>query len=187
MPVLMQCARPYTLRTKAGHTIRFEPGKPVQVPDNIVAQALAVNILPVDGAAITDTDADQPVQRASITGVLRDALALKIIDDMVKENDSEQFDAGGRPKTNFINQAAGLDLAATERNVYWDKYRTLKSSNEDLPAHKALAPVLEIQYLSTPKDIAEYADGIGVSDAMLKGRSLRQQKQVLLNAVIRGA
>lgn len=187
MPVLMQCARPYTLRTKAGHTIRFEPDKPVQVPDNIVAEALAVNILPVEGAALTDTDADAPVQRTNISGVLRDALALKVIDDMVKENDPEQFDAGGRPKTNVINQAAGLDLSASERNVYWDKYRTIKSAGEDLPTHKALAPVLEIQYLSTPKDIAGYAEGVGVTDAALRGRSIRAQKQVLLNAVIRGA
>lgn len=187
MSVLMKCTRAYTLRTKAGHTIRFEPDKPVLVPDAVVAEALAVNILPVDSQALDVHDSEAPIPRTSITGILRDALALKVIDDMVRENDAAQFDAGGRPKTHEINQAAPLDLSAAERSAYWDKYRTLKSSGEELPTHKALPTVMEIQYLSTPKEIAEYADALGVKDGALQGHSIRAQKQILLGAAVRGA
>lgn len=185
MPVLMTCARHYTLRTKAGHCIRFQPNEPVLVPDSVVSQALAVNILPVDGqdASVADGNGVIP-QKVVITGLLRDALALHSIDDLVKMNDVEQFDGGGRPKVAAINASTGLSLSANDRNTYWDKYRTLKSDGEQLPTHKALATVLEIQALNTPSGVKEYADALGVNQDVIVGHPIAVQKQVLLKAAV---
>lgn len=187
MPVLMTCARHYTLRTKAGHCIRFKPNEPVSVPDNIVSEALAVNIIPVDSESIGAPDDGAPVQKVTIAGPLRDALALRCIDDLVKMNDVEQFDGGGRPKVASINQSTGLTLSASDRNDYWDKYRKIKSEGEELPRHKALETVLEIQSLNTPSGVREYAEALGVSAETILGHSIAVQKQALLKAAVAGA
>lgn|GEM_PF-6910207 len=185
MSVLMTCARHYTLRTKAGHCIRFQPNVPTSVPDSIVSEALAVNILPVDGQETQVADGSGTVpQKVVVSGILRDALALHCIDDIVKMNDVEQFDGGGRPKVAAINNATGLSLTANERNKYWEKYRTLKSEGEELPTHKALATVLEIQSINTPTGIKEYADALGVPQDNVLGHPIAVQKQVLLKAAV---
>lgn len=187
MSVKMVCARHYTLRTTSGHVIRFEPNKPIDVPDSVVSEAMAVNILPVEGQELTQGASDAVVKHVSITGVLRDTLALRAMEEMARDNDPEDFDAGGRPKVNNVNQRAGLSLSASERNTYWDKYRAMKSNGEDLPNHKAAATVMEIQYLSTPKDMREYAQALGVEDEAFLGHSMHAQKQLLLAAAVKGA
>lgn len=185
MPVLMTCARHYTLRTKAGHCIRFKPNEPVSVPDSVVSEALAVNILPLDGQDASAADGSGTIpQKVVVTGLLRDALALHSIDDLVKMNDVEQFDGGGRPKVAAINSATGLTLTADERNKYWDKYRQIKSDGEHLPTHKALATVLEIQALNTPSSVKEYAEALGVKQDTIVGHPIAVQKQVLLKAAV---
>lgn len=185
MPVLMTCARHYTLRTKAGHCIHFNPDEPKMVPDTVVSEALAVNILPVDGQDTQTQDTSGTVpQKVVVSGLLRDALALHCIDDIVKMNDVEQFDGGGRPKVIAINNATGLNLTANERNTYWDRYRTLKSDSEELPNHKALATVLEIQSINTPKGVKEYAEALGVPRDNILGHPIAVQKQVLLRAAV---
>lgn len=187
MSVLMTCARHYTLRTKAGHCLRFKPNEPVAVPDSVVSEALALNIIPVDGSDVRTADDAAPLQKVVIAGLLRDALALHCIDDLVKMNDVEQFDGGGRPKVAVINQATGLSLSAADRNDYWDKYRTIKSEGEELPKHKALATVLEIQALNTPSHLKEYAEALGVNEDAILGHPIAVQKQVLLKAAVAGA
>jgi hypothetical protein len=184
----MVCPRHYTLRTKSGHVIKFEPGVPRDVPDIVVHEALAVNILPVSGA-LDDTESDHTnhMTRTTIAGPLRDALALRVIADLARENDSSHFDGGGRPKTNIINERSGLALTAKERVDYWDKYRNLNADGEELPTHKALDAVLEIQYLTTPKDTRDYAVAVGVPDKAIVGRSVREQKEILLAAVLKAA
>jgi len=188
MPVLMKCSRHFTLRTKQGHCIRFTPDTPVSVPDEVVSEAMGFNILPLDGQdGMVNEANDASPQKVVVTGILRDALALRCIDDIVKMNDVEQFDGGGRPKVAAINAATGLSLTSSERNTYWDRYRQIKSEGEQLPAHKALATVLEVQSLNTPSGVKEYAEALGVAPDAILGRSLAAQKQTLLNAAIKSA
>lgn len=186
MSTLMTCPRHYTLRTRTGHVIKFEPDVPTFVPDSVVHEALAVNILPVEGAVTPDfEDSATAPPRVDIGGLLRDALVLRAIDELVRENDSNNFDAGGRPKVATINALSGLALNANERAKYWDQYREMKSTGQTLPTHKALETVMEIQHLNTPKEVAEYAEALGVAESALKGHPLREQKQTLLAAAIK--
>lgn len=184
MPTLMTCPRHYTLRTTSGHVIRFEPDTPTMVPDAVVSEAMAVNILPVDDLPAAPA-ADGAPAKVNLGGPLRDALALRAIDELARANDPHDFDAGGRPKVATLNDRTGLSLSASERATYWDRYRTLKSAGEELPTHKALETVLEIQALSTPSGVAEYAAALDVSEDAIKGRPLREQKQLLLAAALK--
>jgi len=186
MPTMMIAPRNYTLRTKTGHVIRFEGGKPKLVPDNLVSAALAVNILPVANADVPDGDTSAGgVQRVQISGILRDAILMRTIHDLVRENDTENFDGGGRPKVNIINDRCGLSISAKERSEAWDKYRELTMNGEDLPTHKAMDTVLTVQALTLPHDIKEYATLLEVPEKALMGLSLREQKQVLLAAAVK--
>lgn len=186
MPVSMVAPRNYTLRTKTGHVIKFTAGQPTLVPDLVVSEALAVNILPVENSdvAIPD-DSARGVQRVVINGTLRTALILHTIHDMVRENDSENFDGGGRPKVHVMSGRCGLDVNARERSELWDKYRELIANGEDLPTHKAMDTVLAVQALTKPGDMKEYAQLLDVPEARLLGLSLREQKQVLLAQAIK--
>lgn len=184
MPIAMIAPRNYTLRTKSGHVIKFDANVAKLIPDSIVAEALAVNILPVENSDLVNDDVDgaRAVQKVTIGGTLRQALVLHAIDDLVRENDSTNFDGGGRPKTTVINARCGLDLSAKERSDGWDKYREIKANAEDLPNHPALDTVLAVQALNTPRDMKEYAVLLDVPETKLAGLSLREQKQLLLAA-----
>ena len=186
MPTMMKAPRNYTLRTKTGHVIRFEGGVPKSVPDNLVSAALAVNILPINNDEVPDGDTNAGgVQRVTISGILRDALLLRTIHDLVRENETDNFDGGGRPKVNVINDRCGLGISAKERSEAWDKYRELIANGEDLPTHKAMDTVLTVQALTMPHDIKEYATLLDVPEKTLTGLSLREQKQVLLAAAVK--
>lgn len=186
MPLNMIAPRNYTLRTKSGHVIRFLAGTPKLVPDDIVSEALAVNILPVENSELTAVDnSAQGVQRVNINGTLRTALLIHAIHDVVRENDSENFDGGGRPKVHVIAARSGVDVSSRERSEMWDKYRELIASAEDLPTHKALDTVLAVQSLNTPSDMKEYAQLLEIPESKLNGLSLREQKQLLLAQAIK--
>jgi hypothetical protein len=183
MSLEMVAPRNYTLRTKSGHTIKFLADQPKLVPDDIVQEALAVNILPTDNKALTTRDDSAAgVQKVQIGGLLRSALVIRAIADIARENDAANFDGGGRPKTNVLNDRCGLGLSAKERSDYWDQYRQLKANGEDLPTHKSLDMVLAVQSLNTPSDFKEYAALLEVPSEKLAGLSLREQKQILLAA-----
>ena len=186
MSLEMIAPRNYTLRTKSGHTVKFLGGVAKMVPDDIVSEALAVNILPVEGATIRDNDAAGGIQKVQITGLLRQALILRAIDDIFRENDVENFDAGSRPKTNVINERSGLGITAKERTDALEQYKMCKANQEELPKHKALDTVLAVQSLNTPSDMKEYATLLEIPQEKLTGLSLREQKQVLLAKAVKG-
>lgn len=185
---MMTCPRKYLLRTTSGHLIRFEPGVPKFVPDIVYNEALAVNILPTEGALESQDDAaDMRPVRVEIVGQLRDALVLKAIEDLVVRNDTKDWDGGGRPKIPAINDITGLALNATERETFWEKYKELKANGEELPVHKHQATVLDIQYIRSAKEVAEYAVLLGVDEKLFKGRPLKDQKLVLISAAMKQA
>lgn len=186
MPIEMIAPRNYTLRTKLGHTIRFEAGKGKLVPDAAVSEALAVNILPVENSDLNTADmSGVGVQQVVIGGPLREALLITTIADLVKENNGENFDGGGRPKVAVLNQRTGLSLSAKERADGWDKFRELTNAGEDMPTHKAMETVLALQTISSPSDFKEYAKLLHVPDSKMLGLSAREQKQLLLAAAIK--
>ena len=186
MPIEMIAPRNYTLRTKLGHTIKFLAGQGKLVPDSAVSEALAVNILPVENSDLNTADlSGAGVQQVQIGGLLRVALVVNAIADLVKENNVENFDGGGRPKVAVMNQMTGLSLSAKERSEGWDRFRELKNSGEDMPTHKAMDTVIALQRLNTPNEFKEYAELLDVPESKLLGLNAREQKQLLLAAAIK--
>lgn len=187
--IQMVCPRHYTLRSKTGHVLRFEPNVPRPVPEDVVQEAMALNILPVDrndvpDPVLADGLRQKGVVQVQVSALVRDALVYRVLDLIATENDVVNFDGGGRPKTSIIADRVGLALTAAERNTYWDKYRQIKASGEDLPKHKCVDAILEVQYLSTPKQLIEYGALYNVPLTSLEGRTLKEQKTMIVGAIL---
>lgn len=184
MPIMMVSPRDYTLRSLTGYVIFYPANQPTHTPDEVVSEAMAVNILPVE-----KYDREMPAPRGAlkesrVTGTLRDALILNAIEELVKENDVSNFNAGGSPKLAALNGATGLRLSGPESSKYWTRYREIKGTNSPLPQHPRMESVLELQRLTTRKQLLEYASEIGFPESEVSRRPLKEAKEALMQATI---
>src|SRR5690606_17301070 len=158
-----------------GHILYFEADVPRPVPDCCVEEALAVNIIPCDGGFAPEAEETAPrvMRSAVMSPELREAPLLNAIDELYREAEVENFDAGQRPKTNAIIERSGLELTASERTKLWDKYRDLKAENADLPRPKNFELVADVQRLTTKRDLLMAAADLGVPEKLVKGATLK--------------
>lgn len=184
---LMICQRDYTLRTVSGHVIRFEAGKPKDVPFEVVDAALAVNIIPASGGHAERLEEAHvgPTRIAAMSVEMREAILLHTIHELVRDGEVASFDAGGKPKTAVVRDRCGLELTATERSKLWDKYRDLMASNSDLPAPKNVDLVLEVQATNSHKQLVEYLELFGISPDSVKGWTLKEIKGAAVVAAMK--
>ncbi len=186
MPTFMVSPRDYTLRTTTGHVIHFKADEPTLVPDVVVNDALAVNILPTEGRVQRgESGAYGPSSgAAAITGTLKDALILSTIEQLAKENDSHNFNAGGQPKLGVVNTMTGIRISGGELTKYWDRYREIKSTNSPMPRHPQLDRVQDLQTLTTRKQLLEYASEIDFPASEVNRVSVKDAKEKLLQATL---
>lgn len=184
MSIKMVSPRDFTLRTTRGHVIRFKANEPVTVADDVVSQALAVNIMPVEGGVEFDSPAGQRVSHKTMPGTLRDAVILRTIQELVKDNDATNFNAGGQPKLSVVNAATGVHLSGSELSKYWERYRELIGTNSPFPTHPKLENVVELQTLTTRKQLQEYAEENGIDVDLIKGKSTKAAKELLMAATV---
>lgn len=184
MTTLMVCPRNYVLRTLSGKAIQFKAGEPTHVPDDLYADALAVNILPFKGEGI-DTDPSAPGSaRVLVTGPLRDALIYAAIREIAERNFSEDFDGGGMPKSDPIRVLSGVQLGKAELSKYWSNYREILGSNSEFPTHPNTEIVQELNGLQTRKQLEGFAKDYDLPYETLKGLSNTELKAALLTMVI---
>jgi hypothetical protein len=186
MSVEVVCQRHYTLRLKNGHCISFKPNKPKNIPDDAVSEAMAVNIVPTQ---MYRDETPEPGSGKSVKinmpQALREALIFQVISDLVDENNHEDFDGGGAPKLAKIVERTGLTMVNKERVDYWGRFRECKATNSELPKHKLTDIVLEVQYLSTPKDTRDYAASLDIPESDIIGRPVSQQKKIILSHILK--
>lgn len=182
--LMMVCPRNYTLRTTTGHVIEFKANVAKRVPDNCVELALAVNILPASKDATLpahrDTSALGFTKVRAMPQLLREAIVMRCIDELVREGAKESFSGGGRPKVNVVRDRVGIDVTAGEMEKAWNRYRELIGANEDLPTHRNLDLVYDIQQTSSPKALREYAELLELTPAEIQGLSVSELKSALV-------
>lgn len=182
---MMVCPRNYTLRTTTGHVISFKAGVPTYVPPSIAHEAMAVNILPVDGNHLPSSDTAAPgYGKAAITGAMREALILHMIHQLVQENETASFTGGGRPKASVLGDRLNFTVPSTELNLAWDRYRDLTSAGESLPEPKNMRLVMDAAALRTTRDITDFASLLGVPEDAYRGETLANQKAIMIGAAI---
>lgn len=186
MSTYMKCARNYTLRSLTGHMLHFRADEPVLVPDALIEEALAVNIIPCNGYAPEAEEAAPKLLRsAELSTEMREALLLHAIDEIYREANVQDFDGGQRPKAHAITERSGVEITATERTKLWDKYRDLKASNDELPRPRNFEFVADVQRLTTKRELLMAAADFGVPEEVTRGATLKEIKSAVLNAAIR--
>lgn len=119
---MMKLHRSFRLATLKGHSIRFEKEVPVFVPNEVVAEAVAIGAVAVDGAEIDVTPKEPPKPNAGPAEAQeRENQILDAINQIVVKNDREDFTAGGIPKDKAISALVGYRVAKSEVATVWLK------------------------------------------------------------------
>jgi hypothetical protein len=182
--MLFVANRNFTLRSKTGHMIRFEKDKPREVPLDVRREAMAVGIIPADGKANTVEDVDSALSVSMpMPNDLRTALIFYALDKMREENDNTKFDAAGRPKVDSVNAYfhGYLHINATDRTKFWDEYKALSGSGEDVPGHRDLRTFLDLAGMTSRDEAADYAKILGIDETVVESVSIRDARKILLN------
>lgn len=179
--------RNVTLRSKSGHMIAFKAGVPMDVPQPVRRECMAIGIIPVDGKPDTVENLEAEVSRsAAVPPGLREALIFFALDRVRDENETSKFDAAGRPKVDAINSYfhGFLNINATDRGRFWDEYRALTSQGEEIPTHKDMNAFLEIAGVTSRDEVADHGKALGVDPILLDTLSVRDARRVLMNALL---
>lgn len=181
----MICARNFTLRTTLGYVIVFEAGKATWVPPMAEQLALASNCVYADESnrPTGEGTAEKNVS-FTVDGLLRKTILLHTIDELIKENDTDNFSGGGAPKPGALSDRSGLKVSAQERTALYDEYRDILGRGEELPTHKHLATIREVQQLTTLPQMRNYAPNLGLSEERIAGMTAADAKQVLLAVAV---
>lgn len=118
--VKMVRGRDYNLRSLSGHSIRFKKNVPVDVPPEVVEEAMSIGAFPVDdddvdvGEEVTNTVVEPP------SGAEREELITAAMENMKIENNRSDFDANSKPNVKKLSARVGFEVSAQERNKLWD-------------------------------------------------------------------
>lgn len=179
--------RNVTLRSKTGHVIFFKAGEPRDVPVPVRREAMAIGIIPADGKPDTVENIETEASRVvAIPAALRDALIFFALERIREENETAKFDAAGRPKVDAVNAYfyGFLNINANDRSRYWDEYRALVGSGEEIPTDKNLTAFLEIAGVTSRDEVLDHGKTLGVKSEVLEALSVRDARRVLMNALL---
>jgi len=118
--------RKFVLRSLTGHTVAFEKGVPVFVPDAIIKEVIAI------GGERIDAKQDEGFEEAKKkledpTGDERKAQVFKVFDEILATNSREDFTAQGAPHIKAIKERVGFTVDNKERDLLWAEYRIKKA------------------------------------------------------------
>lgn len=168
-----------------GRTIEFLPGVPVEVHPTVQHEVMRHGIMPVDGDTTQVASEDVTYRPFTVKGDLRSAIVLRVIDMVKKANVTADFDAGGRPKTEKIEELAGFRVLAAERNKAWAAYQTLAAEESDLPTAPNLDRWFEAKDAETADEIAVLAKELGLPGD-LSDRSVKEGRKALMQTIAGG-
>lgn len=128
MPLEMVMHRNRVLRTLSGHTIAFEKGVAIAVPDLAIKECVQAGALPADGLELPETvideidGIDRKVLAVAPSGQEREKLIVSLFKAMQANQDNHRthFTAAGRPRSNFVSDALGFDVSAHEIEGLWN-------------------------------------------------------------------
>ena len=113
-----------------GKVIRFEKGIPRPVPPDLVREVVGFGAERVEGEQGEGFEDEERVKPQEPQGTERDELILAAIEELVTDNNSDDFGASNAPKAAAIARVSGLKVDAKERDRAWMLYQARKSAEE---------------------------------------------------------
>jgi hypothetical protein len=117
----MLMLRDYVLASTFGLSVRFQKGKPVHVPAELVAEAMEKGAVPADGLA---PEFEEPSIPSTPAGTERDALIMEAVRELADKNDSNDFGANGTPLVKAVERELGFDVDRAEVTAAWKQFRS---------------------------------------------------------------
>lgn len=127
MPLQMVMHRNRVVRTLSGHSIAFEKGVPITVPDLAVKECIQVGAIAVDGELPDEVHEDLGDEKKIVDipadPTERKNRILKLFKEMQKNQEGHRshFTAAGRPRSNYVSLTLGYDVAAQEIEDIWQE------------------------------------------------------------------
>jgi hypothetical protein len=121
--------RNYVLRTTKGHAVNFRKGKPTHVAPIIVADAVAIGAVPVDGAVDVLGEEEEVV--VPLTAAERKAKVFDAFRIMAGRAIREDFTASGVPNAKRLPALTDFEITSKERDAYWLEFRADVQSQKD--------------------------------------------------------
>lgn len=119
--------RNYILRTLFGHTLKFEKGVPVDVPQICVADVIAIGAIPVEG--MESVDPEEPAA-VILTPAQRKAALFAAFETMAKRGDRMDYTASGMPNAKRLPALCGFEVTLSERDIAWNEFKVLAQENK---------------------------------------------------------
>ena len=106
--------RNHVLSTLKGHSIKFEKGVPVRVPDAVIAEAVAIGATRVDGEQVdlSEPEGAKPVDPDKREPMIREAIAK-----IKARNERDEFTGTGAPKAKAVSDEVGFKVQQNEIGV----------------------------------------------------------------------
>ena len=122
--------RNYTLATIKGHVIRFEKGLPTYVPPIIVAEAVAIGAVAVDGE-VPDVLGPEAVVVSAPVGDERKAKLFEAFKALVARNGRNDFTGAGVPSQKAVDKLIGFETDTREILEAWAEYRVAQAEMDE--------------------------------------------------------
>jgi hypothetical protein len=125
--MLMTLHRDFVLSTLMGHSVRFEKGVPVDVPEVIIREAVAIGAVDAETAAPPNVIQDKTPDNAPADPLEREAQIYKAIKALVEKNDTDDFTAANAPKAAALSRDLGYTVERKEIGPLWQRYHDEKA------------------------------------------------------------
>ena len=184
-PVQMISLRTVTIRSTTGHTVHIEARVPTEVPGPIVAEAMALGVVPYDANEIPESMLADKTKHGVVDfhGNIRSSLLFLTIRAMVEKNDANDFSGSGMPKHETLAKMLGYPVTKKEATDAYREFQDLKSNDalDSFKIHEHAVPALEIMEAGTKARLIEIAKDTDYPDADgLKGLTMPKIRSALL-------
>lgn len=120
--------RDITVSGLSGHAIAFKKNIPVHVPPEMMEDVMAKGAIPAEGQEMPEVEEKKPVSVP--VGIRRKEVFFEEFGKMVDENNRNDFNAHGVPKSTVMKNNLGFHVDSIEVRDLWNEYKERKAQED---------------------------------------------------------
>jgi hypothetical protein len=177
MPMMISL-RSFRLASLTGHIYQVKANVPRMIADACVPEAMALGMVPVDGADAPFHD-DTSRARVEFEGDMRKSLVYMAIKAIAEANDVKEF-AGGTPKAEAVGNRLGITIGAKEVRAMYQLYTTAKSEGRTMELVPQAHMALRVIEATDRNDLVAVGKEMGFEHEEVSSLAVRELRKLLL-------
>lgn len=171
--------RNFRLETTKSHVILFEANVPKDVPNDVVAEAMAAGCAMADAA---DNPFYEDLSRAKVEfqGDLRRSLIYLAVQKIAVKNDTKDFGGDGTPKHDTVSTMLGFSVTAPEVLDVFQQYLQVMGDDLEIALHPNAINIERVMDADTKAELIELAQEFEVDADKAKGLTAKELRKLLL-------